>query len=303
MQRSRRFIPVTISMLALAKTLLFTGSVLLIGAGVFVRFTGPDLWRTSSPALRRRFLIGIALGAVLLFVASGLDIAYTIRNTLGFLDQSMATLYVSDTRHGRAVSLRVILIGATAGAAFVGSRHPNSTVRHLTNVGFAVFATVLLGTFSWISHAATMNGTVPMIADLVHFSAAVSWAGSVIYLASLPVWTENTAPLQTTLLRLSSLGLITVATLFGTGIYAGFLHIQDPDLLMGSPYGRTLIIKVLLVISIVMIATLNRFWLLPALQRHDALHRLGLFLRLESVLLFGVLVATGILSTTAVPHS
>jgi putative copper export protein len=290
-------------MLAFAKTLLFMGSVFLIGAGVFVRFIGPGVWLASSSGLRRRLQVGATLGAVLLLVSSVMDVAFTIRNTLGFLDLSLVTDYLSFTRHGRAVVLRVILITVTAGTVLVGSRDLRPAIRKLTNIAFAASGTLLLATFSWTSHATTMNGTLPMIADLIHFAAAASWAGSVVYLASLPVWTERTTAVQTALLRLSSLGLITVVTLFGTGIYAGFLHIQSANLLIESPYGRTLIIKVLLVLAIVAVAILNRFWLLPAFQRNEPPYRLGLFLRLESLLLLGVLVTTGFLTTTAVPHS
>ncbi len=95
--------------------------------------------------------------------------------------------------------------------------------------------------------------------------------------------------------------------LFATGIYASLLHIERPDVLTATLYGRTLIVKLALVGVILGIAALNRWHFLPKLSAHGygtgALpHRFGRVLLLEAALLLTIFAVTGLLTTSPLPH-
>lgn len=297
-------------MLTLVKSYLLLGSVLLIGGGVTAYAVAPELTATGR-ALRRRIGWGAITGAGLLLVGSALDIVLTLLGALGSLSSELTYSYLTSTRHGHAVLVRTVLVvlllpltlwlvhyatnRSTANAAARG--------RHNWVVGIYLVASfLLLGTFSYTSHAAAMGGTPPLMADLAHFAAATVWAGPLLYLALVPDWHEPyQAGLQVAFKRVSFIGLLSVLTLFATGIYTTLIHLQEPVRFATSPYGFALYAKVTLVLVIVGLATVNRFWLLPAFLQCGAA-RFKKAVRIEGVLLAAVLIATGILTTSALPH-
>ena len=90
--------------------------------------------------------------------------------------------------------------------------------------------------------------------------------------------------------------------LFITGSYTALIHLQNPERFAASPYGQTLLYKLVLVGVIVALAAYNRIWLLPASLRGALVSRFQRVLRLEALALIAVFIATGILTTSALPH-
>ena len=283
-------------MLAFVKTLLYLGAILLVGSGAFIHFIYP------KPLAKGRLLVGAALGAFLLLIASDLDILLTINKVLGFIDKEILLEYLSSTHHGNAILLRIQLIILLLGIVILASQMTNIWWRLFTGVLYLPTSLALLVTFSWTSHAAVMGGIIPMIADLVHFSAAAFWGGSLLYFAFLPLWQNKTPALVQGLKNLSYIGIGSVAALFATGIYAGALHINSSEVLIGSLYGRVLILKIMFVLVIIAVAGVNRFYLLPRLLIEKILCCYVILLGLRLSLLLGILIATGILTTSPLPH-
>ncbi len=283
-------------MLAFVKALLYSGAILLVGSGAFIHFIYP------KPLAKGRLLIGTVLGAFLLLLASDLDIVLTINRVLGFIDKDILLEYLSSTRHGNAILLRFQLIILLLGIIILAYQSTRVWWRFLTGIIFLIMSIALLATFSWTSHATAMGGSTPMMADLVHFSAAAFWGGSLFYLAYLPLWQSRTPALVQALKNLSYLGLASVTALFVTGIYASALHIYSPEILISSLYGRMLILKIMFVLIIVAVAGVNRFYLLPSLIHKEDTLLLSYFVKIEAALLLAVLVATGILTTSPLPH-
>ncbi len=283
-------------MLALVKAILYLGAILLIGSGAFIHFIYP------KPLAKVHLLVGAVLGAFLLLLASDLDIVFTINKVLGFIDKDLLLEYLSSTRHGSAILLRIQLIILLLGIVILACQITNIWWRFFTGAIYLPISLALLATFSWTSHATTMGGAIPMIADLVHFSAAAFWGGSLFYFALLPLWQNKTPASVQALKNLSYLGLGSVAALFTTGIYAGALHINSSEILIGSLYGRVLILKIMFVLIIVAVAGVNRFYLMPRLIHKDDTLLIRDFIRIEAALLLGVLIATGILTTSPLPH-
>lgn len=286
--------------LALTKSLLYLGAVLLVGAGVFAGLVAARTAPGASPLLPRRTLrLGALAGAALLLAASAVDVALTLRGVLGYVDAELIGRYLRGTRHGAATLVRTGLTVALAALLLAGAPR-----RRLGGWLVGALGLGLLATFSWISHAAAMGGTPPLLADLAHFAAAAAWGGSVLYLALSPAWSEGAArpALVATLRRVSRVGLIAVAALFATGVYATLTHLQDPARFVASPYGFALYAKLALVLAIVGVAAFNRLSLLPAFLRGGAPGRFRTVLRAEALLLVAVFVATGVLTTSALPH-
>jgi putative copper export protein len=200
-------------------------------------------------------------------------------------------------RYGLLAVLGVMALGQTHAPT------PSGPFRRTPHVLFAALSVALLATFSVTSHAASMGGRTPFLVDLTHFAAACAWAGPLFYLAVYPGWQETgKQPLHQALGNLSSVGLLSVGLLFASGIYSSLLHLQDPPAFVASPYGRVLGVKLFLVFVIVALAGINRVWLLPRFSATGG-GSLRMALRAELAVLVTVFVATGVLSTSPLPHS
>ena len=279
---------------AAVKGLLYLGVVLLLGAELFRRLLAPEL---GTPRARRAVRLSLLAGAALVLIFSALNLATTLRAVVGFLEAELLLEYARASLHGRASLLRAGLVLVVVALAFTPARRAALTaVWLLASVG-------LLGTFSFISHNASMPGWLPIPADLAHITAAVSWAGAVLGVAFVPDWRSTTgAHLTRAVERVSTIGLLSVLTLFATGIYSAQLHVWQASSLVTTQYGWTLTLKVTLVLVILAIAALNRWRFLPALRRHGPSAAFGRALRIEAVLLLVVLAATGLLTVSPVPH-
>ena len=283
-------------MLASVKALLYLGAILLVGSGAFLHFVYP------KPLAKGNLLVGTILGAFILLLASDLDIVLTTRNALGSVDKEFLLDYLSFTNHGNSILLRVQLIILVVGIVVLASQSANIFWRSFTAIIYLPASLALLATFSWNSHAAAVGGNMPIIADLIHFGAAAFWGGPLFYFAFLPIWKDKTPDLIRAAKNLSYLGLTSVVALFITGIYSSALHIYNIEALISSSYGQILIVKLLLVFTIVTIAGINRLYLLPKLNNRDNTAKLGKFVKIETLILLGVLIATGILTISPLPH-
>jgi len=265
--------------------------VLLLGAGVFRGYVGTEL----APTITRTLRLGALLGAALLLVTSAADVTWKVTQLLGRFDGAFILEYVWSTNHGRITLVRLVLAVAILALISKPSRLSLWT-SSLMGLG-------LLGTFSFLSHAAAMHGAPALLADLAHFTAATLWGSAVLYTALSPAWryAPADAALTKTMGRLSSLGLWCVLLLGATGVYASVLHLTRPAELTTTPYGLALVLKLALVGMILTLAGFNRWWLLPALKRGKT-QRLGQMLRLEAALLITVFAATGVLTTRPLPH-
>lgn len=278
---------------ALIKTLAYLGVVLLVGAGLFRYGVGPEL---LDERMRSRLRWGALLGATLVVSASFGDVAWSIATILGRFDPAITWDYLLTSNHGRATLLRsglAILLAVLT----VSPRTRGPVPLTVVSVG-------ILGTFSYLSHGTAIHGSSALLADLGHFISATLWGGAVLYTALSPAWREpeRLPELNRVVARVSSIGLFSVLLLAATGVYASTLHLDDPALLVTSAYGRALSLKVALVVVILGIAALNRWWFVPALRQGRAQRRFGRILKVEALLLIGVLAATGLLTTSPLPH-
>jgi len=285
--------------------------MLAAGAGVFRFYVAPDLsWTRRDTGLQaqgnphgrplRRTLTGLFLtGVLLLLLATPASILVTSQQLLGTIDLGFVSNYLTGTRHGQASLIRVGLLLPLAVTLLV------PFVPWLRRTLFTLTGLLLLLTFSGISHSAAMGGQGPLLADALHFSASTTWVGTLYFLTLLPLWDDGAGrhhPLLPELLeRLSTIGLVTVATLFLTGIYLALTHIESPQVLTGTEYGRSLIIKLLVIAVVLAIAAVNRFLFVPRARRND-LTGFRRILTIEGVALLLVLGATGLLTSSALPH-
>ncbi len=115
----------------------------------------------------------------------------------------------------------------------------------------------LLVTTALTSHSAATAGALGATADLLHEVAAAVWVGGVLLLA-LTLWVLRASPLEAGLraqigaasvARFSGLAAAGVGVLLSTGLLLGWQQVQSWNGLLLTDFGRTLSLKLVLVVA------------------------------------------------------
>jgi putative copper export protein len=271
---------------ALVKASLYIGTVLLVGAGGYKYFV------TRSDKVFRALLVGVVLGFLLLSIGSVANLVLTIMNVLGRFDPGFIWQYATNTQHGRMTFIRLALALLLLPFILIPKwRLPLTVLFSLASLG-------LLGTFSALSHATTMEGTPAFITDLIHIGSASLWSGAILFTVLEQSWRR--ANFESNMKRVSTLAFICVALLVSTGVYAAQIHMKSFDLLVSTDYGRVLLVKLGIFSLTLVLAALNRWYFMPQLVTRK--HAFQKVLVVEVFLLLAVLAVTGLLTVSELPH-
>ncbi len=180
------------------------------------------------------------------------------------------------------------------------------------------------------SHSAAVS-FFPYIAvsvDLLHFMMVSIWVGGLFYISLIsrkllikvpnPQHSSISFPNSTNMhlflsiiLRFSIIAIISIGTIFITGLYMGLLHLQQPSSLLNSSYGNTLIVKLLLVFPMALLGVYHQFRLHKLInqkiwiQVNQQLQKLKIFhksLKIEFILGIGVIFTSSFLTITSPPQ-
>jgi putative copper export protein/mono/diheme cytochrome c family protein len=143
-----------------------------------------------------------------------------------------------------------------------------------------VLTALLLASLAWAGHAVGEEGRdhlVHLAADVVHLLAAGAWVGGLPMLALLfhralaAATADAHAVAREATRRFSMMGLIAVAALLATGIVNTWYLAGSLPALVGTDYGRWLLLKITLFGAMVATAAVNRQVLTPrlALESND----------------------------------
>jgi putative copper resistance protein D len=227
--------------------------------------------RASAFALRP-WLVGLGLlGLLLSAIALALLAAAMAGTPLWPIDREAIGMLLSGSTIGTAWKARVIALVVASGAALMAAgRTPL--------LGVVVIASAIaVATLAWTGHGAMDEGAkgwTHLLADILHLLAAGAWVGALlglILLVARPARRADTAHLILTHRALHGFGLIgtiVVGTLIVTGLVNTWLLVGLGNLpkLAASLYGQLLLAKLVLFGAMLVLASLNRYRLTPALE-------------------------------------
>jgi putative copper export protein/mono/diheme cytochrome c family protein len=278
-----------ITALTVARALHFAAILMLEGAVAF-RFavSGPVLRglpadtprvRTMNRFLSRTIwcglLVGLASGAawLVLLAAHIVD-----ADPWTALSRGAAWTVLTRTQFGQTWQVRLLVAVLFAAWAMTFDRTPNR--RRWSQFVSLALAMVLAGSLAWTGHgAATLGviGDVQLIGDVLHLIVAGIWVGGLLPLAvmlAMALWAKETswtAVAEKATRRFSILGVVSVLTLLATGLINTFVLSGSIPALLGTPYGRLVVLKIALFTTMVGIAAVNRQSLTPRLASvHEA---------------------------------
>jgi len=227
--------------------------------------------RFSQPMLCVLFLanIGVLLGQALAITGGRWDQIFSPTLLFGLITNGHFGLFW--------IMREIVIVLAMALTAYsvLARRHsriPNGAIPWVN----LLLALALLIAMTLSGHAAAVTGILGVYAVLVdwlHLLAAALWIGGILYLATiyLPVLQGNTAIAQTrsllaTLPRFLPLAIAGIILMAASGPFNATVHMSSWSQLVTTAYGRTLIVKVVLVGALLLINTLHVFRLHPHLR-------------------------------------
>jgi putative copper export protein/mono/diheme cytochrome c family protein len=307
------------ALLVLARALHFASLVSLAGVLSFLLFVGEPAFAAAGSArelpipLRRR-VAWLLWASLAIAVLSGiLWLVLEARSMSGrslpdVLAQGVVGIVLTRTRFGHDWVLRGGLAVLLAALLLARGRLPRRRRDWLGWTALAL-AGALLAALAWAGHAGATGGgegDLHVLCDAAHLLAAAAWLGGLAPLVLLFAWTiGNSSGLDAArraTRRFSVLGVISVGTLLVTGIVNSWFLVGSIPGLIGTAYGRMLLIKLTLFVAMVAVAAVNRQRLTPRLLAAAApmaaLRALRRNALLETALGLAILGVVGALGTT-----
>lgn len=252
---------------------LYLDLMLLFGLAVFGLYSFRGKERVSGTLLHfGSLLAGTAAMGMLLSIAF---FVVMTRNMSGAADwdelRPHMEMMLYETEIGYSWLMRMISLAVVIFVASQSKRWPTESLWIATLAG-----SIALSTLAWTGHGAMDEGTLRFwhfAADILHLLAAGGWIGALAAFGlMLRIKEANPEQLVRVLSRalkgFETAGGFIVGTIIITGV-ANYLFIVGPTVieLVTSTYGILLLMKVLLFAGMIGLATLNRFYLSPSLER------------------------------------
>jgi copper resistance protein D len=277
----------TLVNLLIAVRVIHFGSSLMVAGIIFFNLL------IASPTLRRVDLrlrstvavyrsrtaaalwICLALSIISGFAWLGLLAARIVGKPIGdvFADGTV-WIVLTQTQFGFAWELRLLFCILLAACLLV-RRAKNAGGPVWQEILTALLAGAYLGSLAFAGHGEEGLGperNLHLVADFLHLIGAGLWLGGLIPLTLLLVhlrrfreeaWVAVACDASS---RFSNLGIVAVGTLLVSGIINAWFLIGGMQGLIGTSYGRLLILKIALFAAMVCLAGINREYLLPRLS-------------------------------------
>jgi copper resistance protein D len=246
------------------------------------------LWST----MRGLALVALLLAPVQLLTETASMAGTTVAQALPLTPEVMR-----QTHFGSVWIASAPLLLALAAAAWIPGRS-RSRAWVIALIGAALLALRAL-----VTHAVDF-GKPAIALYTIHEAGAGLWAGALLGLVFMARRGDIGLAGEALLVRrVSFLAGWCVAALVGSGVYIAYCSLGlNLDHLLYSAYGRTLIAKVAVFGIMVALGGYNRYWLVPKLGVASVHGQLMRSVRVECLLMTGVLVLAVLLANTPPSH-
>ena len=239
--------------------------------------------------IRKFTAVFASIGLFTTLLSFPLQGALLTGNLSGMIDKDMLALLwdipASNSFKYRLVGLIILIFGLLMG-------------RHgliLSTLG----GIIALWSFTRIGHVPSQKIPLLEISLLIHLFAAAFWIGILMPLYRLSLNTETIKQAADLGHNFGVIAAIIVPIVILIGVYMSYVLLGSFSSLIGSLYGRTLLIKITLVAGLLAISTLNKLRFVPALKRGEilAVMHLNNSIKLEWAVFILILASTATLTS------
>jgi copper transport protein len=231
--------------------LVFTGMLLLVGGAVFVGF----VWPAGATDRRVLRLLWCSWGVVLIATVAGIGLQGASLNGVGLLDAFKPSVFgdVLDTTFGKVWLIRLALLAPLAWLLGVLDKADRPWWR----VDVAVIGLAIVATPAFSGHADSGRWLgLAKAFDIVHVAGGAVWIGGIAVLLVAAVRKEN-ADARAIAERFSPIAFGAVSVVVLSGTFQSVRQVTTLDALETS-YGRILAVKIVLVLTLIGVASLSR---------------------------------------------
>jgi putative copper resistance protein D len=297
-----------------ARAVQFASSILVAGAAMFFVIVATPALSPHHHALlvrEQRQLDRLMLAGLGFAIVSGAIWLLVLAAKLGQTSMveaarnGTAWAVLTDVQFGRVSELRFAFAFMLVGLVLVRRLVPGLA-------GLAAWAIAVLGigfvaSLAWCGHAGGglgVAGDTHVANDAIHLATAAAWVGGLIPLLLLirPRIDMPAATRYHLIRRFSYLALLAVIGLAASGVINTWFMLSGVRELIVTEYGRLVLIKVALFLTMLAFAVANRLWLTPRLlltattgAQKDALQRLCFFTTIEATLGLAVICVVAVL--------
>lgn len=161
---------------------------------------------------------------------------------------------------------------------------------------------LIIACLSFTSHAAAEPGLLAIASNFLHWIAALVWGGCLMHLSLLP-WSgirrdceQGNMNMRPLVRRYANLAIGALGLMALSGGLLAFIHVHNADAMHTTLYGRFVIVKASLAALLIVTVSINVLRV-----SRIRLRRFARLIIVETVLLGGLLVATGNLETRNPP--
>lgn len=282
--------------LTIARTISFASHLFLFGLVPLLllvirpSFAGlaGDAWDAARRrmAIRLEGLVQAALTATAVATFIALVIQFALVSEVGGGEITSRPIFsVLETRFGSMYLLRfpllagllVLLVGRVKTWSLSGTVGDERSPGKAWWIGWAGLAVMLMATSSFSGHAGVGRPVALSITnDLVHLACAATWFTGIIVLALVmpDAWKgradhERVQLLAPTVVRFSTVAMVTITLLGITGVLNAYLHVGRLADLVSTSYGISVTLKIVVYLGILAVGGINHFFVRKRLE--DAL--------------------------------
>ena len=265
------------SVLGVAIRALSTGAGLLIVGVLVMSLLAAPSDKPTARAWQRRLAVGTRWLAALLLLSGIATLGLQVSVATGRLDSILSGAawlrLLGDTQYGTVWLVRHALLLLMA-ALVLFQEHEASTGDWIAwRAEAGLLAVVGVGLAAWSGHAVGVDPgrAWPVLVNATHLVAVGAWLGALPALALLlrAASREDGADSRPFAViatrRFSAWALVVMGLIVVTGVWNAWNEVGGIPGLVGTPYGRLVLLKVLLLLPVIGLAASNRRSLLPRL--------------------------------------
>ena len=165
-------------------------------------------------------------------------------------------------------------------------------------VGLIIGSIAVLFSFTLAGHS-QLGGVFTQFLLMVHLFGIAFWLGALLPFRWICLQ-DNTNNLGELAHRFGVFAILYVGLLLGAGLGYAYILLGELSLILTTSYGNLLLIKMLLVVALLSLAALNKFKLVPSLEKNhlQGVRQFQSSVKLEIILVLIILIGSSLLTTS-----
>ncbi len=261
---------------AIVRAVATLAAAVVLGSGVLVWYTRDALAPAGKSIWRRRVVLSVVVAAFAGAVATGLGTVGAAADAAGIgafsINGTVLATFLTKTGVGRIAIIEIVCaVTVCIPAVIAWVTLKKSSISDLGLLSAAVIAGLGLATFPFNSHPVTLDQEVAgLVSSIAHRLALAAWLGGlpalILLIGAGPVPDDTRRVAAVVLRRFSRLAIAAMSVILVSGTLLTWFLVGNFPGLIGTEYGRLLILKLALLGGIFVIAGGLQRHLLPMLE-------------------------------------